>query len=334
MMASQRAALLLVSLVLAACAGDDDTRLEASGTIEATDVTVSPLVTGPIVRLHVREGDRVRRGDVLARIDASDLELQREQLLAALDITRAQYELMRNGARSEDVAQAVAAERQAASALAQARDDLRRLEASFDAGGIAEKSVADARSRVEIARRSHESAQLAVTRLRGGARSEDLRAGRARERQAEAQLAVLEKKIDDCTVVAPADGVVTTVAAEEGEFAAAGAPLLTISKTSDVELTIYVPEGDLGRVSVGQKAELAVDAFDDRRFTGHVTYISPIAEFTPKNVQTKDDRVKQVFAVRIAVPNPDGALKAGLSADARLVESPRATVERERRSEE
>jgi HlyD family secretion protein len=316
---------LVVAIVIAGpigCGRDDEGYLEASGTIETLDISVSPLVSGPITRLHVREGDRVRRGDTVAEIDPTDLELQRNQLLAALDITRAQYELMRNGARTEDVAQAVEASQQARAALDNAADDLRRLEQSYAAGGIAEKSVADARTRVEIARRAYESAKIAVARLRNGTRGEDLRAGQAREAQAEAQLAALEKKISDCTVRAPSDGVVTMVAVDEGEFAPAGGTLMTISRTSEVELAIYVSEVDLARVRIGQPAELIVDGYDDRRFDGRVTYISAVAEFTPKNVQTKDDRVKQVFEVKITAPNHDGALKAGVTADARLRDGP------------
>ena len=304
----------LAALVLAmpiggtlGCGGDDDAALTATGTIETVDVTVSPLVSGPIVRIPVREGAAVTKGETLAVIDATDLELQRAQLLAALDITRAQYEQIRNGPRREDIEQAIAVERQAKASNDIAVDDLRRLEASFAAGGIAEKTIADARTRVE--------------RLRQGSRIEELRAGSAREAQAAAQLESLEKKIADCVVRAPIAGVLTTVAVDEGEFAAAGGAIMTIARTSEVELTIYVPESDLGRVRLGQRAELTVEAYEGRRFDGRVTYISPQAEFTPKNVQTKDDRVKQVFEVRISAPNLDGALKAGLTADARLDEA-------------
>jgi HlyD family secretion protein len=311
---------LPLALLVTACGNEDGGEVEASGTIETTDVTVSPLVSGPVVRLLVDEGSVVRRGDTLALIDASDLELQRAQLLAGLDITRAQYELLRNGPRTEDIAQAVEAERQAKATLDNAADDLRRLEQSYSAGGIAEKTVTDARTRLEIARRTHETALLNVAKLRNGSRREDLRAGEAREAQAEAQLVALEKKIGDCVVRAPTDGVLTSVAIEQGEFAAAGGALMTISRTQDIELTIYVPEGDLGRVRLGQRADLSVDSYEGRTFPGRVTYISPVAEFTPKNVQTKDDRVKQVFAVKISAQNPDGALHAGLTADARLHE--------------
>ena len=318
----------LAALVLAmpiggtlGCSGDDDAALTATGTIETVDVTVSPLVSGPIVRIPVREGAAVSKGETLAVIDATDLELQRAQLLAALDITRAQYEQIRNGPRREDIEQAIAVERQAKASNDIAVDDLRRLEASFAAGGIAEKTIADARTRVEVTRQAHQGARLGVERLRQGSRIEELRAGSAREAQAAAQLESLEKKIADCVVRAPIAGVLTTVAVDEGEFAAAGGAIMTIARTSEVELTIYVPESDLGRVRLGQRAELTVEAYEGRRFDGRVTYISPQAEFTPKNVQTKDDRVKQVFEVRISAPNLDGALKAGLTADARLDEA-------------
>jgi HlyD family secretion protein len=152
-----------------------------------------------------------------------------------------------------------------------------------------------------------------------GPPQEEVSAGRSREDQARAQLEAIDRKISETRVLAPTDGIITTKAIEQGELVAAGTPLLTISKTDPVKLKIYVPENELGRVHIGQAAELTIDSFTDKHFQGRVTYISPNAEFTPKNVQTKDDRVKLVFEVQIMVPNPGGELKAGITADARLV---------------
>src|SRR5262249_44507612 len=158
----------------------------------------------------------------------------------------------------------------------------------------------------EVAQRQYKAAQLGVDKLRRGSRSEDVSTARARREQASAQVDAIDRKIRDCMVLAPADGIVTRRAMEQGEFVNIGTPVLTVSRTDVVKLKIYVAEDQLGRVKVGQEAQLTIDTFNDKAYKGRVTYISSTAEFTPKNVQTKDDRVKLVFEVQIEVPNPNG----------------------------
>lgn len=131
---------------------------------------------------------------------------------------------------------------------------------------------------------------------------------------ARARLAIAEKAVADCTVVAPMDGVVTVKSREEGEMVAAGTPVATLSRLDEVWLSIYVPEDRLSRVKLGERAEVKVDG-DSRAYEGTVTFISPEAEFTPRNVQTPDERAKLVYRVKITLPNPDGLFKPGMPAD-------------------
>jgi HlyD family secretion protein len=138
----------------------------------------------------------------------------------------------------------------------------------------------------------------------------------ARFEQAQASADLIRKAITDCYVLSPAKGVVTTKAFEAGETAAPGAALLTVSKLDRVDLVIYVTERELARVKPNQRAEVSIDAFKAKTYPGTVVYISPEAEFTPKNVQTVEDRVKQVFAVKITIDNPSLELKPGMPADA------------------
>jgi multidrug resistance efflux pump len=131
----------------------------------------------------------------------------------------------------------------------------------------------------------------------------------AQQQLTQAQMARLE-------LTAPLTGIVQKTVAHRGEYVGPGAPILTVADPSDLKLTLYVLEGDLGRVAVGQPVSVRVDAFPDRVFTGRVKSIADHAEFTPRNVQTQRDRQNLVFAVTVRVPNPDGALKAGLPVDA------------------
>jgi RND family efflux transporter MFP subunit len=134
--------------------------------------------------------------------------------------------------------------------------------------------------------------------------------------QAQAALVLVRKTLDNCYVISPLGGTVTSKAVEVGDLAVPGAVIVSVSKLDTVKLTIYVSETELPKVKLGAPAEVSIDAGPRRVFPGRVTFISPTAEFTPKNIQTREDRVKLVFGVRIEIPNPDGTLKPGLPADA------------------
>ncbi|MDQ7797489.1 MAG: efflux RND transporter periplasmic adaptor subunit [Candidatus Edwardsbacteria bacterium] len=144
------------------------------------------------------------------------------------------------------------------------------------------------------------------------------RASGARLEQARASADMIRKNISDCYVTAPLAGTITNSTHEIGETAGPGSILFTISKIDTVELVVYVNEKELGYVKLGQGAEIRIDTFKDKTFSGKVVYISPQAEFTPKNIQTKQDRVKQVFGVKLKIPNPQQQLKPGIPADAAI----------------
>jgi HlyD family secretion protein len=163
------------------------------------------------------------------------------------------------------------------------------------------------------------SAQQTYEKLARGLRKPEIDMARARYEQAVAQVDQLKKKVRDCSILAPSAGTVTLKAGEPGEFVTIGAAVIKLTYLDRVKLVIYVNEQHLAGIRLGQKAEVNIDGAPDRTFEGIVTYISPNAEFTPKNVQTKEERTKLVFAVKIEVENSDGALKPGLPADAKLV---------------
>jgi len=313
--------LLLPTLV--ACTTRDDTEgITASGIIESEEVVVGTKVSGIVEAIYAREGTMVKKGDSLLRIDDSELQIQVDAQAASLEAATAQYQLVVKGARSEDIDQAEEVVQQAKLALEAARDDVRRLETTISSGGVTEKMVADARSRAAIAERALQAAQAGVRKLRSGARVEEVRAARARVDAADAALRSARRRADDCTLTSPIDGIITRRAFDVGELIPTGASTFTVSRTDRVRLKIYVAENELGRVRLGQPARVTIDTYSDRSFAGRVAYISPTAEFTPKNVQTKDDRTKLVFEVWVEVANPGGELKSGLAAEAVLHDKP------------
>jgi HlyD family secretion protein len=151
--------------------------------------------------------------------------------------------------------------------------------------------------------------------LKAGARPDAVTAARAQVTQAEAAITLARARLAEATIVAPIDGVVLRKNLEAGETANPGASIVTLLDAGNIWLRAFVPETDIGRVRVGQPATISVDAYPGRGFPGSISEISSEAEFTPKNVQTKKERVNLVFRIKVAVRNPDGVLKPGMPAD-------------------
>ena len=309
--------LILIMLAGLACSSKADRNgITASGTIEAIEVEVSSKVAGQILALAVDEGARVEPGQVLATVDHATLDIQLRQAEAGVDLARAQLVLLRNGARREDIQQAEAGLSQAEANLRVASDDAKRMRELALTGSVTPKQRDDAAARLTVAEAQRSAAAENLSKLRRLARPEEIQAAEARLAQARAAADLLAKTIADCTITAPAGGIVTHKAVEAGELVAPGATVVTLSELDSVYVMIYVTEKELGRVLLGDGVEIRIDAFPDKAFAGKVTYISPEAEFTPKNVQTKEDRVKLVFGVKVEIENRDGLLKPGLPADA------------------
>jgi HlyD family secretion protein len=304
-----------LAFFLGAC-GTKSMDIEASGTVEATNVQVSSRAAGEILAMAVSEGRPVRKGDLLAEIDHAALDLQLGQARSGVDLARAELNLVAGGARGEDVSQAQEALTQAQQSLRTAQSDSDRTSRLFAVGAATAKERDDAEARLTSATAQAAAAGQALKKLQNLSRPEDVQAASARVSQAEYTVRLLEKSVSDCTVTSPVAGTVTEKLAEAGELAAPGTGLYVVSDLSTVKLTIYVPEADLGRLRIGQDARIRVDAFPGRDFTGTISWISPTAEFTPRDIQTRDERVKLVFAVRIEIANPDGVFKAGMPADA------------------
>ena len=306
-----------VCLSLAACFRSSRA-IEASGTIEATSVQVSSKSSGEILHLDASEGTFVKEGDILAVIDHAVLGIQLGQARSGVDLAKAQLDLLTNGARGEDLAQAKDVLNQASDTLQNAQEDFNRMESLYKVTAATKKQRDDAESHYTVAKAQASSAQQALLKLQNFARPEDVKAALARVDQAVYSVRLLEKSIQDCTVHSPVNGIVTEKLVEEGELAAPGTGLYVITNLDMVKLTIYVPETDLGNIRLGQEARISIDSRSGATFAGKVTYISPIAEFTPRDIQTKDERVKLVYAVRIEIANPQGIFKPGMPADAAL----------------
>jgi len=290
---------------------------DGSGTIECTQVQVTPQVAGRVAELPPQEGAALKQGDLVARLDPRDYEHQRDEARAALALAQAQLDLMKVGARTEDVARARAAVAEARAAAQAAAADRQRVAQVFAAKSATQKQDDDARARADQTAAALAGAEQYLARLAAGNRPEAIRAAAAQVELAQARLALAAQAVADCVVTAPLDGVVTTRSREPGEWITPGAPLVILSRLDEVWLAVYVPETLLGKAKLGHAARVKLDG-DTNFYTGVVTFVSPEAEFTPKNAQTPDERAKLVYRVKITLPNPRGLFKPGMPADGYL----------------
>ncbi len=309
---------LVLSAAAIGCGDNHHALIDASGTLESVDVNVGAKVPGQIVRLLIDEGSRVNANDTLAVLDQSTLRFQWEQSVAGVDLARAQYQMLQNGARSEDISTAGESLLQMESTLKNATNDYQRMKTLLASHSVTQKQFDDAESRFTVAQAQYNSAKQNLQKVKRFARPEELASAKARLEQAQAGADILHKQLTDACILAPVAGIVTHKPVETGELLGAGATVATISRLDTLNLMIYVSDLELGKVKIGGPADVVVDTYPDRLFPAHVVYISPIAEFTPKNIQTKEDRTKLVFGVKLQVDNRDGVLKAGMPADAYL----------------
>ncbi len=292
--------------------------ISATGTIEVREVNVTARESGTLSGLRVREGDTVSRGDVLGRLTRHDLEALDRQDLEGLARARAVLKDLESGARLQEVREVEAAERAAKTRLDLAQGDFERFSALFRENVIARKEMDEVAAKRDLAKSDLDAARQRLSLVRSGTRIDVLKAQEAEIRRLEALHQVTLSRISDTVLISPRDGVILSKNYEEGEVLAPGATLATVADMSDCWVKLYMPSTVLGRLKIGQKAEVRVDSFPDRVFAGHIRTISDKAEFTPRQSLTTEERANLVFAVEVAVENPDGVLKPGMPADVTL----------------
>jgi len=318
--------LIVAAIAFALTRGEttDAGSLAASGTVEATTADLGFQLPGRLEQLAVAEGDVVQTGQSLARLDTRELEAvisaARAQVLAA----EARLDEMRSGARPQELAGADAATRAATERATNARRELERAQTLFAGGAVSRQLLDQAATALEVAEATLDQAEQARGIVAEGPRDETLRAQAALVEQARANVLRSEATLSNAHVVAPFPGVVTIRHREPGEIVPAGAPVVTLLNPADRWVRIYVREDEIGRVQIGQTASIVSDTYPDRTYSGEVVFVGSEAEFTPRNVQTAEERIKLVYPVKVRITGDDGfELKPGIPADVTLDEAGR-----------
>ncbi len=377
--------LLLVAIAITAAwwfagrNGDNGKVLRLSGNLEVTQADMSFRVPGKLIERLVTEGDTVRKGAVLARLDPEQAAGQHardvagiqsaqsaaDQLLTSIQWQRATLEgdiaartaeagsaqalldQLQTGSRPQEKEQAQAAVQDARSQVDQATADWQRAQELFKNEDISKAQYDQFQTRFKSARalldqvqqrlalvlegpRKEEirqaQAQLArakgalavaeANRLEVKRKEEEVKARRAEVARAKAQAGISESQLQDMAIQAPFDSVVLVKSAEPGEVLAAGATVVTIGDLDHPWVRAYIPEGALGKVKLGQKVKLSTDSYPGKEYWGRVTFIASDAEFTPKQIQTNEERVKLVYRIKIEVDNSSHELKSNMPVDA------------------
>lgn len=290
--------------------------LKVSGTIEVTSVALSFKIGGRMTERLVDEGQIVNAGQLVARLEDNELKQELDGRAAEVLASKALVADLEAGSRREEIAQGEAA-------LARTRADAERLskdavraEALFKREVIPQKELDAARTGRDASAAVVREAEQRLKLLKSGPRPDAVKQARAKTEAVAAGMALAETRLAQSILTSPLSGLVLTKNAEPGEMLAPGAPVVTIGKMDEVWLRAYIPETELGRVKVGQTARVTVDSWPGRSFEGKISFISPEAEFTPKNVQTAKERVKLVYRIKITLANPKMELKPGMPADA------------------
>lgn len=324
----KKAAIAVVGLVLVATATfwmrgnadhPADDVLTASGTVEATEARLGFLVAGRIQRVLVSEGDGVDVGDTLAQLDTRELDARVRAARADAEAAAAALAELRAGARAQEIASAEAAVAAAEGRAAEAEANAARARQLFEGGAVSRQSLDRAITEARAAEAAATQAREHLDLTREGPRPETLSAAQARLSQALARQESAEVARDDATVTAPFAGTVTVRHREPGETVGPGTPVLTLSDPDDRWVRIYVREDRLGSVRLGAAARIVSDTYPDRVIDGEVVFIGTEAEFTPRNVQTAEERVRLVYPVKVRITNDrEAILKPGLPADVTL----------------
>jgi membrane fusion protein PltH len=313
---------LLSGLVWWLYARDRDSgELVLHGNVDLRQVALAFKDSERISEVLVQEGDRVRAGQLLARLDTSRLEARIAQAEAQAAAQNQAFLRLKNGSRPEEIAQARATVASASAELENARSQYERLEAiskSSNGRAVSSRDVDAARAALHVAQARLDSARKALELIIAGPRAEDLAQGKAQLAAANAELALLKQQLADAELKSPTAGVVRSRLLEPGDMASPQRPVFSLALTDPKWVRAYVSGLDLSRVRPGMGADVTVDSVPDRPLSGWIGYISSVAEFTPKTVQTEELRTSLVYEVRVFVKDPQDLLRLGMPATVRL----------------
>lgn len=292
--------------------------ITAFGNVDIRQVNLGFRVEGRLQQLFFEEGDSVKAGDLMAILDREPFEEEIALHDAELDSAQFEFERLQSGFRTQEikVARATVVERQAT--LNNLQTELTRRKALIDEGGVTRQSYDDIKARRDEALARLDSAREQLALMEEGFRKEEISKAHSQVESRKAQLEIAKTRLNDTRLFAPSSGTILTRALEPGSIARVGQNIVTLSIADPAWVRAYVSETDLGKIFPGMKAAIYIDSRPDQPYMGHIGFISPKAEFTPKNVETQELRTRLVYHFRVIVDNSDESLRQGMPVTVRL----------------
>ncbi|MDX1812599.1 MAG: efflux RND transporter periplasmic adaptor subunit [Gammaproteobacteria bacterium] len=311
--------LVLLLLPLSACqinnSAESNGSIRLSGSIEAREIDLAFQVGGRMQSLSVDEGQLLTAGATVAQLDDSDFQLVLNQAKATANASKAVLNELQAGTREQELLVAEADLQKAQSQVNYNLEEVKRISALIPSKLASMEQLEQTQLQFEIAQATLEQAHHKLKLLIEGPRKEEVQRAKAEYSARQEAVAQAKRQLTYTHLDSPLTGMVTVRSSEEGEVVAPGQPVVRIAELSKPWVRAYLSETDLGRVKLGQEAIVKVDSYPDKRFKGELSFISPVAEFTPKTVETRELRVDLVYRVKVKVDNPDGILKIGMPAD-------------------
>ncbi len=292
--------------------------LEVSGLIEAIETEIRSQVQGEVKEISAREGQQVKKGDLLCLLDAEKLTIQLNQVRAALEGASSKLKLFQKGTKKELIAVAKNQLETAEKELELAQKNRERMDKLFNEGAVSTTQKEQADLNLKAAQEHYESTKENYQLALRGKEKEEIEMVKAEIRGLQAQEEFLLRQIQDTRVASPVSGFLETRHIEVGELALPGTLLFSLIDLSRTYVKAYVPEKYIGKVKIGSKVEVLCDSFPNKAFQGKVDFISDQAEFAPKNIQTKEERLKLVFMIKSYLENPQIELKPGMPVDVKI----------------
>jgi len=284
------------------------------GNVDIRQVQLAFYDTGRILRLFAEEGDRVETGELVAELDPVRFEMDVRQLEGKVEAQRQVVTRLHNGTRPQEIEQARAMVAANEATLKDAELTYERIKGLVATDFAPQQQLDDATAKLKTAkarlREAKEGLELALI----GPREEDIAAAEAELRAYQASLDLARQRLTDTRLYAPAPGIIRDRILEPGDMAFPQSPVFTLALTKPMWIRAYVPEPSLGKIALGMEAEVRTDSFPDRVYKAWIGFISPTAEFTPKNVETPDLRTRLVYEVRVYICDPQGEFRLGMPA--------------------
>lgn len=300
---------------------DDSGALVLHGNVDIRQISLAFDGSGRVTELTAEEGDHVKAGALLGVLDTQTLALQAEQARAQIQVQRQALLRLRNGSRPQEIAQARSRLAAAQAEAARAGQDLARLQGiatSTQGRGVSAQDLDHARSGLQLAQAQVAEQREGLRLTKDGPRREDIDGAEAQLRASQAQLALLRHQIAQGELRAPADAIVRSRLLEPGDMVTPQRPVFSLALTQPKWIRVYAGESDLGRIKPGMVARIVTDSRPDQPIDGKVGYISSVAEFTPKSVETEELRTSLVYEVRVLVEDPQDSLRLGQPATVRM----------------